>query len=170
VLSYAANTHQGIIRNYNEDRVSIILNIIKPKFKDTNYWPRCSFFGVYDGHGGAQCADFLRDQLHQLIVKDEAFPEDPRLAMERGFQEAERIFNTFAEKEAPLETGQVDRSGSCAIIVLIVGDICYVGNVGDSRAILSIDGGEKIIRLSRDHKPEDEDERNRIESNGGKIY
>jgi protein phosphatase 2C family protein 2/3 len=61
VVSYAANTHQGIVRNYNEDRVSIILNIIKPKFKEASFWPRCSFFGVYDGHGGAACADYLRD-------------------------------------------------------------------------------------------------------------
>jgi len=48
--------------------------------------------------------------------------------------------------------------------------MCYVGNIGDSRAILSADGGEKILRLSKDHKPEDEDEKNRIERNGGKIY
>ena len=64
VSSYSANTHQGIVRNYNEDRVSIILNIIKPKFKQVEEWPRCSFFAVYDGHGGAACADYLRDQLH----------------------------------------------------------------------------------------------------------
>ena len=61
VVTYAANTHQGMVRNYNEDRVSIILNIIKPKFKQIDFWPRCSFFAIYDGHGGAQCADFLRD-------------------------------------------------------------------------------------------------------------
>ena len=64
VVTYAANTHQGMVRNYNEDRVSIILNIIKPKFKQIDYWPRCSFFAIYDGHGGAACADYLRDQLH----------------------------------------------------------------------------------------------------------
>jgi protein phosphatase 2C family protein 2/3 len=92
VASYAANTHQGIIRNYNEDRVSIILNIIKPKFKETTYWPRCSFFGVYDGHGGAACADYLRDQLHQLIVKHSDFPENPRRAIEGAFSEAESTF------------------------------------------------------------------------------
>jgi len=33
VKAYAANTNQGIIRDYNEDRVSIILNIMKPKNK-----------------------------------------------------------------------------------------------------------------------------------------
>lgn len=48
--------------------------------------------------------------------------------------------------------------------------MCYVGNIGDSRAILSADGGEKILRLSKDHKPEDDDEKARIERNGGKIY
>jgi serine/threonine protein phosphatase PrpC len=53
-------------RNYNEDRVAIILNIMKPKHKEINEssWPKCSFFGVYDGHGGNVCADFLRDYLH----------------------------------------------------------------------------------------------------------
>ena len=61
VASYSANTHQGIVRNYNEDRVSIILNIIKPKFKNVDEWPRCSFFAVYDCHGGSACADYLRD-------------------------------------------------------------------------------------------------------------
>ena len=35
IKSYAANTNQGIIREYNEDRVSIILNILKPKSKQS---------------------------------------------------------------------------------------------------------------------------------------
>jgi protein phosphatase PTC2/3 len=48
--------------------------------------------------------------------------------------------------------------------------MCYVGNVGDSRAILSADGGAKIFPLSRDHKPQDSNEKNRIVANGGTIY
>lgn len=73
VKAYAANTNQGIVRDYNEDRVSIILNIVKPQSRrkviaakrlEHENWPNCSFFGVYDGHGGAACADFLRDNLH----------------------------------------------------------------------------------------------------------
>ena len=48
--------------------------------------------------------------------------------------------------------------------------MCYVANVGDSRAIMSVDGGEKILVLSKDHKPESDEERQRIEENGGRIY
>ena len=65
IQSYAANTHNGNYRNYNEDRVSIILNISRPETKKNEaVWPECSFFAIYDGHGGNKCADFLRDQLH----------------------------------------------------------------------------------------------------------
>lgn len=47
----------------------------------------------------------------------------------------------------------VERSGSCAICVLIVGEMCYVANVGDSRAVLSMNNGEGVYPLSKDHKP-----------------
>ncbi len=66
--------------------------------------------------------------------------------------------------------GDIDRSGSCAIILIIIDDICYVANVGDSRALMSADGGEKIFALTNDHKPTDEIEYKRIIENGGKIY
>jgi protein phosphatase 2C family protein 2/3 len=62
LTSYAANTHNGNIRTYNEDRVSIILNISRPENKrSVPNWPECSLFAVYDGHGGSRCADMLRD-------------------------------------------------------------------------------------------------------------
>jgi serine/threonine protein phosphatase PrpC len=53
---------------------------------------------------------------------------------------------------------------------MIIDDTCYISNVGDSRAIMSVDGGEKIFELSNDHKPTDEVEMKRIIENGGKIY
>lgn len=64
VISFAANTSNGTIREYNEDRVSIIMNINKPRDKPVENWPDCHFFGIFDGHGGSACADFLRDNLH----------------------------------------------------------------------------------------------------------
>ena len=36
---------------------------------------------------------------------------------------------------------QYDRSGSCAIIVLVVDNEVYIANVGDSRAIMSAEHG-----------------------------
>ena len=52
-------------RNYNEDRVSIIMNMTKPTSKKhLPSWPKCSYFAIYDGHGGSACADFLKDSLH----------------------------------------------------------------------------------------------------------
>ena len=169
IRAYAANTYQGIIRNYNEDRVSITLNIPKP----SNYnktWPRCSLFGIYDGHGGNKCADFLKDNLHSFIIKDINFPQNPKKALINGFQKAEDYFiNNYAlNKDNPNEIN--DKSGSCAIIALIIENICYIANVGDSRALISLNKGKDIIVLSKDHKPNEENEYKRIILNGGKIY
>ena len=169
INAYAANTHQGCVRGYNEDRVSIILNITKPTNFRGSYWPKCSFFAVYDGHGGAGCADYLRDNLHQHIVKDSNFPQSPKEAIIKGCQAAE---DEFTKKYALTTSGLdiIDRSGSCAVFVLFVDDMCYVGNVGDSRAIMSKNEGKIISALTRDHKPNDEIESKRIYSNGGRVY
>jgi protein phosphatase 2C family protein 2/3 len=64
----------------------------------------------------------------------------------------------------------LDKSGSCSVTAMFVDDICYIANVGDSRALMSALGGEKTFALSNDHKPTDEEETRRITENGGKIY
>lgn len=40
-------------------------------------WPKCSYFAIYDGHGGSACADFLKDSLHQIIINQDSFPSNP---------------------------------------------------------------------------------------------
>lgn len=64
----------------------------------------------------------------------------------------------------------LDRSGSCAIVALIIEKKVYVINVGDSRAIMSSDGGNYCLNLSLDHKPNDDNEQKRILANGGHVY
>ena len=44
-----------------------------------------------------------------------------------------------------------DSVGCTANVVLLVDNVVYVANAGDSRAVLSRNG--KIIELSKDHKP-----------------
>ena len=143
------------------------MNITKPKSRPAELeWPVCSFFAVYDGHGGNACADYLKDRLHILIVNHSSFPSDPAQAITSGCLAAERKFCDIADKKEPNH----DTSGSCAIIVMMVGNECYIGNIGDSRAVMSASQGKQLFLLSRDHKPDDENERTRITKNGGQVY
>jgi len=43
-------------------------------------------------------------------------------------------------------------------VVLIVGEICYVANIGDSRGVMSGANGNVVYPLSKDHKPDEENE------------
>ena len=169
IKSYAVNTYQGIIRNYNEDRVSIIVNMNKPRGYYKKIWPRVSFFGIFDGHGGETCSEFLRDNLHNFIVhNNEFFPENIPEAIKLAFQKAEKTFieNYALDKKKELK----DKSGSCAVILLLVDNKIYIANVGDSRCLLSMENGKKYIEVTKDHKPNSPEEMKRIKSNGGKVY
>eukprot|EP00803_Ostreobium_quekettii_P006214 evm.model.scf_208.3 EVM.evm.TU.scf_208.3 scf_208:78279-80318(-) len=57
--------------------------------------------------------------------------------------------------------------GSTAVVALVGGSILCVANCGDSRAVLSRGGAG--YRLTRDHKPDLEDEQERIRSCGGEV-
>ena len=68
----------------------------------------------------------------------------------------------------PFADGKVaDSVGCTANVTLIVGNRLFVANAGDSRAALSRDG--KIIEMSKDHKPQDESELERIVASGAKV-
>ena len=169
IKSYAVNTYQGIIRNYNEDRVSIIVNMNKPRGYYKKIWPRVSFFGIFDGHGGETCSEFLRDNLHNLIVhNNEFFPDNIPEAIKLAFNKAEKNFieNYALDKKKELK----DKSGSCAVILLLVDNKIYIANVGDSRCLLSMENGKKYLEVTKDHKPNSPEEMKRIKEHGGKVY
>jgi len=161
---YSVNTTNGMIRTYNEDRVSIVINIKRKTDWKAPRWPNCSYFSVFDGHGGALCADFLKDNLHKLILENPNFPDNPVAAIEEGCAQAEHDFCKFALRQTNIE-----KSGSCGLVILLVDDKAYIGNVGDSRAIVSELSGKMSVNLSKDHKPEEAREKERIERAGGKV-
>ncbi len=88
--------------------------------------------------------------------------------MKDAFDEADASFLEMAERGDG--DGRHDRSGSCALVMMIVDDNCYICNLGDSRAILSQGGGASRIALTRDHKPCEKLEQKRITEAGGKVY
>ena len=167
IKAYGANTYQGIIRNYNEDRVSIIINMNKPKNFKENFWPKVSFFGIYDGHGGKECAEYLRDNLHKLICESPNFIKNPIEAIKNGFAMAEKDF-LMNHAISNFNQTVINRSGSCALILITIETKIYVANVGDSRAIMS--SNRKLREITIDHKPNEINEKNRIIKNGGKVY
>lgn len=96
VKAFAANTNVGIVRKANEDRISIILNVIQPPQKlprvPSEKWPKLQIFGVYDGHGGSKCAEYLKDNLHNNIILQPEFPRDIPEAIRRGAYKTEEDF------------------------------------------------------------------------------
>ena len=168
IKSYAANTNQGIVRDYNEDRVSIIINMNRPDYYESAApWPKISYFGIFDGHAGNKCAEFLRDNLLQYIIKNNFFPSDIPNAIRFGFK---KIDEDYLRDYAYIDGKLIDNSGSCGLILLIVKNIIYIGNVGDSRCLGSFQNGKIQKDITIDHKPNWPVEKERINKNGGKIY
>ena len=168
ITSYAANTNQGIVRDYNEDRVSVVINMNKPKFYHNPVsWPKVSYFGVFDGHAGNKCAEFMRDNLLIYICNNEYFPNDIQNAIKYGFK---KIDEDYLKDHAFVDNKLVDNSGSCGLILLLINNIIYIANVGDSRCIGSFQNGKIQKDITLDHKPNTPYEKERILKNGGKIY
>jgi len=59
------------------------------------------------------------------------------------------------------------KSGTTACVVVVDHDAIYASNCGDTRAILCRAG--QAIELTRDHKPGDPEEKNRMEAAGARV-
>lgn len=160
--------------------------------------PNCSgfpghFYGVYDGHGGAQVANYCKDRMHLALI-DEIRNVSRGGTINEGKdlqQKWESVFtNCFLkvdddisagvsrsfegscddsghESSITLETIIPETVGSTAVVAVICSSHIIVANCGDSRAVIY--RGKQAVPLSVDHKPDREDEYHRIESAGGKV-
>ena len=143
-------------------------------FEDSSSFGSTSMFAVFDGHGGEQAAVYVAEhfpaelskqcyELTKLDMRNDAsmFSE----TLKRVFESVDRGFLAIATDDL-LE--QPILAGSTAIIVFLhSNDFITAANLGDSRAVLSRDG--IAVELSRDHKPNRPDERERIEMSGGWV-
>jgi len=139
----------------------------------TSNWRHCSFFGIYDGHGGRECVSFVRQRLHMNFVaalhsrggldKSAQVHHDIVDSLTQGFQETDRQFLSMAQAQEGFNGG----SGCAAVVACIVGGWVWCANCGDSRALLCRDG--RALQLSLDHKPDRKDEAERIKNAGGFV-
>jgi protein phosphatase 2C family protein 2/3 len=97
VKAFSANTNVGLVRQYNEDRIAIILNVIHPpsKVPVIQQWPNIQIFAVYDGHGGSKCAEYLKDNLHNNIINLPEFPSNIPEAIRIGSHYTDESFLTM---------------------------------------------------------------------------
>ncbi|XP_057539473.1 probable protein phosphatase 2C 59 isoform X1 [Amaranthus tricolor] len=117
-------------------------------------------FGVFDGHGGARAAEYVKHHLFSNLIKHPKFISDTKSAIADAYSHTDSEF-------LKSENSQNRDAGSTASTAILVGDRLLVANVGDSRAVICR-GGEAIA-VSRDHKPDQTDERQRIEDAGGFV-
>lgn len=120
-----------------------------------------SLYGVFDGHGGKDAAQFVRDQLPRVIVEDADFPLELEKVVTRSFMKTDAAFANSCFLKPSLS------SGTTALTAMIFGRSLLVANAGDCRAVLSRRG--VAIEMSKDHRPCCMNERMRIESLGGYI-
>ena len=121
----------------------------------------CSFFAVYDGHGGDRAARFATDVMCERFVNSAAFKKlDIVKALKQAFHQTETEFLNIAGREGL-------RDGTTAIVAVVQEDTLTVAHVGDSRGVLC--RGGKAVVLTEDHKPDLEPEKRRIEALGGFV-
>ncbi|XP_018547414.1 protein phosphatase 1E [Lates calcarifer] len=119
-----------------------------------------AFFAVFDGHGGVDAAIYAANHLHVNLVRQESFNQDPSEALCRAFKVTDERFVKKASRENL-------RCGTTGVVTFLRGQTLYVAWLGDSQVILVRRG--QVVELMKPHKPDREDEKQRIEALGGCV-
>jgi protein phosphatase 2C family protein 2/3 len=164
IKGFVVNTHKGCVRAGNEDRVSILLNAQHKFRKSERKMNNCAMFSVFDGHGGTDCCNFLKENLHNKILADLDIHNDFDTSMKKIFTEVDATYLKRAIKK------KQNYSGSCANCLFVLDDKVVVVNTGDSRTVCSKNKGKEFEAMSIDHKPGCFDEFSRVIKNGGQLY
>lgn len=142
-------------------------------FKEGN--THIKFMGIYDGHGekGKEATELVEQEVKKFITNNKkkfkslSLMPNSRDVFTKFFgDEFKKIQNIM--KKFP---DTYNLSGTSCICTLIVDRICYIINIGDSRAVI---GGKLIdnifcVQMSIDHKPTLTDELERIKKFGGEV-
>ncbi|MBA0839187.1 hypothetical protein Goarm_004947 [Gossypium armourianum] len=134
------------------------------------------------GHGGARAAEYVKQNLFSNLIRHPKFISDTKSAIADAYNHTDSEF-------LKSENNQNRDAGSTASTAILVGDRLLVANVGDSRAVICRGGNVNVLHsyviapspvrsvgvnlsafaVSRDHKPDQSDERQRIEDAGGFV-
>ena len=146
----------------NQDRAIAVTDL----FEKTS--SPAALFGVFDGHGmyGDDVSQYLSDKMEDwyknakhkdLIIKD---PENA----------LKQCYNDLTESLLKSKIN-CNFSGTTAVVTYMDKENLYTANVGDSRCILCRKENNRLIAvpLSFDQKPDDLNEKKRIEAHNGRV-
>uniref|UniRef100_A0A914HU48 PPM-type phosphatase domain-containing protein n=1 Tax=Globodera rostochiensis TaxID=31243 RepID=A0A914HU48_GLORO len=168
-LITAASTQGG--RKYMEDRMQIEVE------RNADGKLEFVYAAVYDGHGGTQASEYVRQHLFNNIMSNRSFfSEDDHVvlgAIREEFLRTHSDMRREAMHWPPTTSGFPCTAGTTATCAFIRNGKLYTGHVGDSSIILAnfleTDAGYKDAKLTDDHKPDLTSERQRIERAGGAV-
>ncbi|KAB0791564.1 hypothetical protein PPYR_03364 [Photinus pyralis] len=170
-LRVTGNCCQGG-RKYMEDFFSVAYQQTEDE-RDLEY----AFFGIYDGHGGAEAALYAKEHLMELIVRQKNFwsdnDEDVLKAIKEGYIATHYAMWKEQAKWPKTPSGLPSTAGTTASIAFIRRGKIYIGHVGDSGIVLGYQNSDSpdwlAKPLTKDHKPESAGEIQRIKQCGGKV-
>lgn len=171
----------------NENEVKNIYSFTKDGIKnyagqDTSHFfgfevenTNIRFMGVYDGHGekGREASNYVEKEIRRLVTDNKSkirkwsLQANSREVITKMFVDGYKKIQNSMKKQDDM----FSLSGSCCISALLIEKVCYVINLGDSRAVI---GGKLIdnifaIQMSIDHKPSLPEEMERIKKSGGEV-
>ena len=154
-------------RTHMEDRFVEFGNLRTTFPQISTFGKNLSYFGVYDGHAGVRVADFCVEKLHKIIVnhieEDNGKDENIGDSIEKGLVSAD-------QEICELSAGTW-KDGSCISILMLMDNILYTANLGDSHMVLCeiVQNKPRSILLTKAHKATEEEEKSRILSQGGMV-
>lgn len=117
-------------------------------------------FGVYDGHGGPEVSQLIKDKIIQVLQDDLNNHTAEVTSYKKEMLNGEYVFSpknspfTVALSETylklDLDAATTPKCGSCAATVIVDGDKLYLANVGDTRVVLGTNSSE--YQLTDDDK------------------
>lgn len=119
-----------------------------------------AYFAVFDGHGGVDAARYASVHVHANVSHLPELLTNPAAALKEAFQRTDEMFLWKARRERL-------QSGTTGVCALITGATLHVAWLGDSQVILVQQG--QVVKLMEPHKPERQDEKERIEALGGFV-
>lgn len=151
-FKYAVSGMQGWRKSMEDTHITSINQI--------STLPNTAIFGVYDGHGGKEAAEFVAQELPAIFAK-QAEAQSVGEAIRETYHELDR-------RMTKLNSGKYSMQGCTACTAVVHNSVCYFANAGDSRGIIGTKDGH-VRKSTHDHKPNSPTEGLRIRQAGGTV-